>query len=156
MPKYTLIELGSLVAARDFFYKGKRGGFISFSEDDVKDAVKSALQAMSYDVKVMWGKKHGIDVVATLGTTRILIEAIGEGTSRQHLGNNFLRVLAEILLRMTDEQASYGIALPAHRSLIDLVGSIPKRIRQVLRLDFYFVKPSDDLIEVGCLRYYVE
>jgi hypothetical protein len=156
MPKYASIELGSLLAVRDFAYKGKKAGFIGFSEDDVKDAVKSALQAMSYDVKVMWGKKHGVDIEATLGGTKILIEAIGEGASRQHLGNNFLRVLAEILLRMTDEQASYGIALPAHPSLIDLVASIPKRVRQGLRLDFYFVKPSENLVEVGCLRSHNE
>ncbi len=151
--EYRLIDLENSSALRSFAYKGKTAGFIGLGEDDVKDALKSALERMSYDVKVCWGKKHGRDIEATLGSARFVIEAVGEGSSRQHLGNNFLRVLGESLLRMTDENVSYAIALPAHSSYVELVLKIPTRVRLALRLDFYLVRPSASGYEIGVFRY---
>ena len=153
MPEYRFLDLENSSALKNFAYKGKRSGFIGMGEDDVKDAIKSALERMSYDVKVCWGQKHGPDVEATLGGGKIVIEAAGEGTSRQHLGNNFLRSLAEILQRMTGESIAYGIALPAHKSYIELVLKLAHRVRQLLRLDFYFVRPSENAVEVGVFRH---
>ncbi len=149
MPEYRFVDLRNSSAVQEFAYKGKT----RMGEDDVKDAVKSALERMSYDVKVRWGQKHGIDIEATLGSAKILIEAAGEGSSRQHLGNNFLRALGEILQRMADDTLSYGIALPAHKSYIELVLKLPDRVRQLLKLDFYFVRPADNILEVGIFRH---
>ena len=153
MHEYRLIELESSSALKNFAYKGKIAGFIGMGEDNVKDTIRSALERMSYDVKVCWGQKHGPDIEAILGSARILIEAAGEGSSRQHLGNNFLRSLAEILQRMTEESIAYGIALLAHKSYIELVLKLPHRVRQLLRLDFYFVRPSENAVEIGVFRY---
>lgn len=150
---YSLIELSDAASARSFAYKGKAGGFIGVVEDEVKAAVKSVFEGKSYQVTVQWGQKAGCDIEATLGSSRIIIEAKGEGSRRQMLGNYFLQALGQIILRMGDPGAEYGIAFPAHPSYIELVLKIPTRVRQALRLDFYFVRRADSNYEIGVLRW---
>lgn len=150
---YPLTELSNSNAVRSFAYKGKKGGFIGMVEDEVKAAVKSALEGRSYQVIVHWGQKGGSDIEATLGASRIVIEAKGEGSYRQMLGNYFLQALGQIISRMDDPVAEYGVALPAHASYIELVLKIPKRVREALRLDFYFIRPADTAYEIGVFRW---
>ncbi len=56
---------------------------------------------------------------------------------------------------MTDSGTSYGVALPAHSSYVELVLKMPKRVQEGLQLDFYFVKPTGTTHEVGLLRWHV-
>ncbi len=123
------------------------------AEDEVKSAMKSTLEGRSYEVQVKWGRKSGSDIVATCGNRCLVIEVKGEGSSRQMLGNFFLCALGEILQRMSDNTASYAIALPAHLSYVELVLKLPKRVREALQLDFYFVRPKETVHEVGVLRW---
>ncbi len=153
MADYRILEISSPEALKTFAYKGKKGGFIGMNEDEVKSAMKSALERQGYEVKVKWGQKPGTDIEAFLGR-KLIMEAKGEGSSRQMLGNYFLQALGEILQRMADANASYGIALPAHASYLELVSNLPKRVREALQLDFYFVKPLDNGYEIGVLRCY--
>lgn len=138
---------------KSFAYKGKKSGFIGLNEDEVKAAMKSALEARGYEVRVKWGQKPGSDIEATLGG-KLIIETKGEGAYRQMLGNYFLQALGEILQRMSDPGASYGIAVPAHSSYIELILKLPKRVRQALQLDFYLVRPMDTTYEVGVFRWH--
>jgi hypothetical protein len=157
MADYPFIELGSAEALRNFAYKGKRAaGIVGMQEDELKAAIKSALEHRGYEVAVVWGKGGGSDIVATSGNSRIVIEAKSEGASRQALGNNFLQVLGQILQRMSDDAAQYGVGLPAHASYIELVLKLPRRVRQSLRLDFYFVRPHNTTYEVGIFRWLVD
>jgi len=153
MVSYPIVDIHDPISLRDFAYKGKVGGFIGMTEDEVKAAVKSALEGIAYDVRVSWGQKDGPDIEAAIGTSKILIEAKGEGRYRQMLGNFFLQALGQIIQRMSDESVAYGIAFPAHSSYIELVLKIPTRVRQALRLDFYFVRPSGTTYEVAVLRW---
>lgn len=155
MPQYSLVQLQDANAVRDFAYKSKVGGFIGMTEDEVKSALKSTLESLGYEVHVKWGKKSGSDVYALAGSSKIVIEAKGEGSSRQMLGNYFLNALGEILQRMTENDHEYGVALPAHSSYVELVLKLPKRAREALRLDFYFVKPRDTKYDVGIYKWYV-
>lgn len=150
MAQYSLIDLNDAEAVRNFAYKGKHG----MSEDEVKAAMKSTLEGRGYEVHVKWGKKSGSDILAIIGGNRLVIEAKGEGTSRQMLGNYFLNALGEILQRMTDYAVGYGVALPAHASYVELVLKLPKRVREALQLDFYFVRPTGTTHEVGLLRWH--
>lgn len=102
-----------------------------------------------------WGQKPGPDIEVQLGS-RLVLEAKGEGSSRQMLGNYFLQVLGEFLQRISDSSVSYGIALPAHSSYIELVLNLPKRVRQALQLDFYFVKPNQATYEIGIFRWHTD
>jgi hypothetical protein len=150
MPSYSLIDLADAEAVRNFAYKGKRG----IAEDEVKAAMKSTLEGRGYEVHVKWGKKSGSDIVAVIGGNRLVIEAKGEGSTRQMLGNYFLNALGEILQRMSENGIEYGIALPAHPSYVELVLKLPKRVRDALQLNFYFVRPTGTTYEVGLLRWH--
>lgn len=150
---YSIVELTDAVSVRGFAYKGKAGGFIGMVEDEVKAANKSALEARSYEVVVHWGQKTGCDIEAKLGSSKIVVEAKGEGSRRQMLGNYFLQALGQIILRMEDSNAEYGIAFPAHPSYIELVLKVPRQVRQALRLDFYFARRADTNYEIGVLRW---
>lgn len=114
--QYSLVDLNDADAVRKFAYKGKKNGFIGMTEDEVKSGMKSTLEGRSYEVHVKWGKKSGSDILAVIGNSRLVIEVKGEGSSRQMLGNYFLNALGEILQRMSDNTATYAIALPAHPS----------------------------------------
>ena len=138
MPSYSLIDLTDAEAVRNFAYKGKHG----IAEDEVKAAMKSTLEGRGYEVHVKWGKKSGSDILAVLGGNRLVIEAKGEGSTRQMLGNYFLSALGEILQRMSESGTEYGVALPAHSSYVELVLKLPKRVREALQLNFYFVRPT--------------
>jgi len=151
MAQYSLIDLNDAEAVRSFAYKGKKG----MTEDEVKAAMKSTLEGCGYEVHVKWGKKSGSDILAVIGGRRLVIETKREGAYRQMLGNYFLNALGEILQRMSDTSASYGIALPAHASYVELVLKLPKRVREALQLDFYFVRSRETTYEVGVLRWHV-
>ena len=153
MADYPLIELENSETVREFAYAGKKNGFIGMKEDEVKAALKSALEARAYEVTVKWGQATGADIEAVLGS-KTIIEAKGEGSYRQMLGNYFLQALGEILQRMDNDTVSYGIAVPAHRAYIELVLKLPKRVRQALRLDFYFVRRKNTTAEIGVFRWH--
>jgi len=89
---YSQTELGNSDAVRAFAYKGKKGGFIGMVEDEVKAALRSAFEKRAYEVVIHWGQKGGPDFEAKLGSSRVLIEAKGEGSYRQMLGNYFSRL----------------------------------------------------------------
>ena len=150
MPSYSLIDLTDAEAVRNFAYKGKHG----IAEDEVKAAMKSTLEGRGYEVHVKWGKKSGSDILAVIGGNRLVIEAKGEGSTRQMLGNYFLSALGEILQRMSESGTEYGVALPAHSSYVELVLKLPKRVREALQLNFYFVRPTGTTHEVGLLRWH--
>jgi len=150
MPSYSLIDLTDAEAVRNFAYKGKHG----IAEDEVKAAMKSTLEGRGYEVHVKWGKKSGSDILAVIGGNRLVIEAKGEGSTRQMLGNYFLSALGEILQRMSEIGTEYGVALPAHSSYVELVLKLPKHVREALQLNFYFVRPTGTTHEVGLLRWH--
>lgn len=84
----------------------------ALSEDEVKRAVSTWLEAGGWHVRVAWGREAGIDIEARKGNDRWIIEAKGSGTSPQMRNNYFLSVLGEILQRIESNDAIYSIALP--------------------------------------------
>lgn len=152
-PSYTIVELSDPEKVRSFVAKREKDQSIGMTEDELKAAMKSALERVSWQVRVQWGRKEGPDIEATLGNGKLVIEAKGQGKTRQALGNNFLQVLGQILQRMADQGTEYGVALPAHASYVELVLKLPKRVRQALQLNFYFVRPSGTTYEVGVFRW---
>lgn len=82
------------------------------TEDEVKQAMKEHLEVKGYRVDVRWGKERGIDIVADGPDGRLIIEAKGDAPTPQMQGNYFLGALGELLQRMSDPDATYGIALP--------------------------------------------
>ena len=132
-------------AMRAFAYRGE----IGLSEDMVKAAVKDALTRDGWTASVQYGHMHGIDIEATRGSERLIIEAKGEGSLDPMRVNYFLGALGELLQRMDSPMARYALALPAHRQFIRLITRLPDWVCQQLGLCFYLVRPTAEGIEIG-------
>ena len=113
-------------------------------EDEVKLAVRDHLRAEGYDVSVAWGHERGIDIEARKPGDRILIEAKGEVARPPQQVNYFLGALGELVQRLADPGARYGLALPDNRQYRGLVERLPVFARQQLRLRVYLVSRSAD------------
>ena len=126
---------------------GRDHGWIT--EDEVKKAVRAHLTARGFDVAVAWGRVRGIDIDARHPDgRRYLIEAKAEvGKNGPQQVNYFVGMLGELVQRMDDVQASYGIALPDNRQYRGLVNRLPALAKERLRLAVFWVsRERDELI----------
>ena len=121
------------------------GGFIS--EDQVKQAVKDHLERDGWKVRVAWGRAQGIDIEAIRGRERLVVEAKGEAELQPQQVNYFLGALGELIQRMDDPRAIYGLALPDNKQYRGLVARLPQHAVERLGLIVYWVKPGG-MIEV--------
>jgi len=113
-------------------------------EDEVKAAVRDYLTAHGYEVVVAWGHERGIDIEARRSEERILIEAKGEASLQPQNANYFLGALGELLQRLDDPDAFYGLGLPDNRQYHGLVDRLPTLARERLNLVVFFVRRSDE------------
>ena len=112
------------------------------------------LTAQGFDVAVAWGRVRGIDIDARhTDGRRYVIEAKAEvGSNGPQQVNYFLGMLGELVQRMDDAQAMYGIALPDNRQYRGLVDRLPALARERLRLSVFWVRrDGGELgVEVDC------
>jgi hypothetical protein len=119
------------------------------TEDEVKEAVRAHLTARGFEVAVAWGRVRGIDIDARHPDgRRYLIEAKAEvGKNGPQQVNYFVGMLGELVQRMDDVQASYGIALPDNRQYRGLVNRLPALAKERLALAVFWVsRERDELI----------
>ena len=111
------------------------------TEDEVKRAVRDHLVGLGYTVEVAWDRTRGIDVDARHPTKgRYIIEAKAETeTSGAQQVNYFVGMLGELLQRMDDQDAIYGIALPENRQYRGLVDRLPRLARDRIGLHVLWV-----------------
>lgn len=110
------------------------------TEDEVKRAVRDHLVGQGYDVDVRWGRERGIDIDAVGPLGRLVLEAKGEVALQPQQVNYFLGALGELIQRMSDADAAYGLALPDNRQYRGLVARLPSLARERLRLRVLFVR----------------
>lgn len=147
------VEFSNKVEMKNFAYEGT----ISLGEETVKTAVADFLKSRGYTVTINKRREHGPDMRATKDGLKLVIEAKGEGTRSPMFNNFFVGVLGEVLQRMNDNAAEYGIALPAHRKYARLIEELSDTPRFTLRLNFYLVRPSEHgSHEVGLLKWNVK
>lgn len=119
------------------------------TEDEVKEAVRAHLTSRGFDVVVAWGGVRGIDIDARHADwRRFVIEAkAGVGRTGAQQVNYFVGMLGELVQRMDDAQAWYGIALPDNPQYRGLVNRMPLLARERLRLAVFWVsRTGDELI----------
>jgi len=116
------------------------------TEDEVKAAVRDYLLALGYSVEVAWERTPGIDIDARHPSRkRHIIEAKAEtGSSGAQQVNYFIGMLGELLQRMDDEDATYGIALPENRQYRGLVERLPRLARDRIGLHVFWVARGSD------------
>ena len=132
---------GALVTAGPRVVQLHREGHLS--EDEVKEAMRVYLEAAGYQVTVMWGRQHGIDIEATGPLGRLIIEAKGDVASQPQKTNYFIGALGELVQRMSDPDSEYGLALPDVPVYRRLVSRLPELARERLRLRIFFVERTD-------------
>lgn len=113
------------------------------SEDEVKAAVRDHLEAAGYKVSVAWGRRTGVDIDAAGPDGRLLIEAKGAVALQPQQHNYFLGAIGELVQRMSDPQARYGLALPDNPQYRGLVQRLPDLVWERLRLVVFFVVRGD-------------
>jgi hypothetical protein len=112
------------------------------TEDEVKEAVRAHLAVRGFDVAVAWGRVRGIDIDARHPDgRRYVVEAKAEvGKDGPQQVNYFVGMLGEVVQRMDDAQASYGIALPDNRQYRGLVNRLPALAKERLMLAVFWVR----------------
>jgi hypothetical protein len=114
------------------------------TEDQVKFAVKGVLEQRGFSVAVAWGHIRGVDLEATNDRQRLLIEAKGDAATPQQQGAYFLGALGELVQRMIDPDAEYGLAFPDNRRYRGLVERLPDLAVESLRLHVFYVSREQD------------
>lgn len=114
------------------------------SEDEVKEAVRAHLADQGYTVTIAWGHQRGIDIEAQDSVSRLVIEAKGEASLQPQQVNYFLGALGELVQRMSDPDARYGLALPDNRQYQGLVERLPGLAWERLRLLIFMVSRCGD------------
>jgi len=143
-------EFANKVEMKNFAYEGTVG----LDEECVKASVADFLRSRGYTVTVGKKRERGADMRATREGLGLIIEAKGEGSRNEMFNNYFIGILGELLQRMNETAAEYGIALPAHRKYARLIEELSDNVRFVLRVNFYLVRPSGDRArEVGLLKW---
>lgn len=101
--------------------------------------MKAHLEANGWTVTVAWGRVRGIDIDARRAGDRLIIEAKGEAPAGPQQVNYFLGALGELIQRMDDPTAQYGLALPDHPQYRGLVDRLPALARERLGLEVFFI-----------------
>lgn len=112
------------------------------SEDEVKEALVCWLARNGWKSKVAWGKQQGIDIEATRGGERWIIEVKGCGSRSAMRVNYFLAVLGETMQRMDDPHARYSIALPDMRQYRGLWDRLPTLAKTRMGITGLFIEDA--------------
>lgn len=112
------------------------------SEDTVKTAVKSYLEAQGWSVRAAWGHARGVGIDANREAERLMLEAKGGAPSPPQQVNNFLGAVGELVQRLHDPHTRYGLALPDNLQYRRLVGRLPRLARERVVQVVYLVDPA--------------
>jgi hypothetical protein len=109
------------------------------SEDSVKTAVKSYLEARGWSVRVAWGHGRSVDIDARRAAEHLLLEAKGGAASPPQQVNHFLAAIGELVQRLRDPATRYGLALPDNLQYRRLVSRLPRLARERIVQVVYLV-----------------
>jgi len=118
------------------------------SEDEIKKVLKVWLSEQGWNVKIAMGQTPGIDIDATRGKERWIIEVKGTGSRPQMRVNYFLCMLGETLQRMDDPSALYSLALPDLEQFKKLWGRLPILAKNRTQISVLFVSKSGAVTHV--------
>lgn len=135
-------------SSRKLVPRSTNGETNSLSEDATKQLLSAWLEKENWAVQIAWGKSRGIDVVATRGLERWIIEVKGCGSLQPMRLNYFLAVLGELLQRMSDPSAQHSIAFPDIAQFRGLWQRLPELVKARLGITALFVN-ADGTVHVG-------
>ena len=121
----------------------------NMSEEDVKSRLKGWLEAEGWEVRVKWGHGLGVDIEATRGDERWLIEAKGSGSKNPIKQIHFLTALGEALQAMNDPVARYAIAFPDSPKFRRLWAKLPTIAKSRTGVEALFVTAESKVDRVA-------
>jgi len=121
---------------------------VVITEDQVKQTIATMLEQSGWSVKVAWGRTRGVDITATRGDERWLIECKGTGSRPEMHNNYFVAVVGEVLQRMHDDRAKHSIAFPELPKYRRLWSELPTNVKQRLQLSVLFVGADHTICEL--------
>lgn len=119
------------------------------SEDEVKRSLQAWLESAGWQVSIVWGKGHGIDLEAKRNGQRWIIEAKGCGSRDPMRVNYFLGILGELVQRMNDPNARYSIALPDMKQYRGLWQRLPQLAKSRTTISALFVDSEGRVEEIS-------
>lgn len=117
------------------------------SEDELKAHLGTWLHTQGWETKIAWGKSRGVDILATAGEQRWIIEVKGLGSLQPMRVNYFIGMLGETLQRMADPEAKYSIAMPDIAQFRGLWERLPKLAKQRTQITALFVTSQGAVTE---------
>lgn len=117
------------------------------SEDEIKHILHDYLKSVGWQTEIAWGKAQGIDIVATRGKEKWIIEAKGQGSRQPMRVNYFISMLGEVLQRMNDSNAKYSIALPDMAQFRNLWYRLPELAKKRTGITAIFVDRAGKVTE---------
>lgn len=127
--------------------EGQGNGVVT--EDDVKAAIAKMLESTGWAVEVAWGRTRGIDIAATRGGERWVIECKGTGSSPPMQNNFFLGAVGELLQRMHHVHTKHSVAFPDVKKYRRLWSELPATVKERLQVTALFVTPAGDVEELA-------
>ncbi|MGY3531159.1 hypothetical protein [Bradyrhizobium sp. USDA 4452] len=148
-PRGKLVNFatGRMTAVPNLTILAPKQSLGALSEDQVKAAIKSKLEADGWSVQVAWGRARGIDIVASRGNEKWIIECKGTGSLPPMQNNYFVGVIGELMQRMTDDRAKHSIAFPDVPKFRRLWSELPEMVKDRLKVTALFVSDNDEIIE---------
>lgn len=119
----------------------------NLSEDQVKHHLSEWLKSSGWVVKIAWAKERGIDIEATHGSDRWIIEVKGCGSLQPMRVNYFIGILGELLQRMSWADARYSIALPDIAQYRGLWRRLPALAKERTGISLLLVDKSGGVTE---------
>ncbi|MEI7946520.1 MAG: MarR family transcriptional regulator [bacterium] len=124
------------------------GKGFKMSEDEAKKILKEWLEKQGWTTTVVWGRKHGIDILAEKKGKRWIIEVKGSGSRNPMRVNYFLSIIGETLQRMNDSDSKYSIAFPDMRQFRNLWARLPELAKTRTTISVLFVRKDGSVEEV--------
>lgn len=119
-------------------------GLSLLTEDEVKHGAKEFLEEEGFRVTIAWGHERGTDIEAVSDAETLLLEAKGSAHNPPQQVNYFLGALGELLQRMAEPGAAYGLALPDNAQYSGLVNRLPPLVWERLKFTALFVSKTFD------------
>lgn len=117
------------------------------SEDKVKEHLEKWLNDDCWETIINWGKQRGIDILASKGKQKWIIEVKGDGRYPQMQRNFFLNLLGAIILRIKNRDDKYSIALPNSPNYARLWNCLSAEVKKRLSITILFVNKTGNVSE---------
>lgn len=120
---------------------------VDISEKKIKQILERYLTSAGWNHEIAWEVNPLIDIEATRGVERWIIQIKGSGSFQPVFLNNFLSVLGEIIQRMDDPKCKYSIALPDQEQYRRLWERLPELARARLGITALFINFLGNIVE---------